>query len=218
MCGWSFVATGGDLNQAQSPVQWVGETGMLADPPGHSRAACASGPPVLRRERRSRRRTRAWRPWHRGCRAQSRSSQLCRPEPRGSEPVSPGSERGQQLEGGAVGGTDRAEVPVIDRRGVGERVEERSLDCGSGLDLEEATSVTIGAGTMIGQRNRQNSAVHASWCLSLALSIGTGGPVSANSIGVLRELLAQDLLGALGQIRRAIEQADEEEVPHRLVS
>jgi hypothetical protein len=41
------------------------------------------------------------------------------PEPRGSEPVRPGSERGQQLEGGAVGGADRAEVPVIDRRDVG---------------------------------------------------------------------------------------------------
>jgi len=34
--------------------------------------------------------------------------------------------------------------------------------------------------------------------LSLALSIVTSGPVSAISIGVLRELLAQDLHGALG--------------------
>ena len=28
----------------------------------------------------------------------------------------------------------------------------------------EATSVTIGAGTIIGPRNRRNGAVHASWC------------------------------------------------------
>ena len=29
-----FVAAGGDLNQAQSPVQWVRAVGMLADPLG----------------------------------------------------------------------------------------------------------------------------------------------------------------------------------------
>ena len=28
----------------------------------------------------------------------------------------------------------------------------------------EATSVTIGAGTIIGPRNRRNGAAHASWC------------------------------------------------------
>ena len=62
--------------------------------------------------------------------------------------------------------------------------------------------MTIGAGTMIGLRNRRNSVVHASWCLSLALSIATSGPVSAISIDALRELLAQDLLGALAQRHR----------------
>jgi transposase InsO family protein len=35
------------------------------------------------------------------------------------------------------------------------------------------------------------------------LSIATSGPVSAISVGALRELLAQDLLGALGEVRRA---------------
>ncbi len=97
-----------------------------------------------------------------------------------------------------------------------ERVEERGLDCGAWLDLEEVCDLGDDrAGTMIRPRNRRNRAVHASPCLSLALSIATGGLVSAISIGALRELLAQDLLGALGQIRRAIEQADEGEVPHR---
>jgi hypothetical protein len=40
---------------------------------------------------------------------------------------------------------------------------------------------------------------------------------SAISISALRELLAQDLLGALGEIRFTVEQADEGEVPHRLI-
>jgi hypothetical protein len=42
--------------------------------------------------------------------------------------------------------------------------------------------------------------------------------VSAISIGAFHELLAQDLLGALGEIRRTVEQPDEGEVPDRLVS
>src|SRR2546430_10298112 len=70
---------------------------------------------------------------------------------------------------------------------------------------------------MIGPWNRRNSAVQASWCRSLALSIATSGPVSAISIGALRELLAQDLLGALGEIRCTVEQADEGGLPHRFV-
>lgn len=42
--------------------------------------------------------------------------------------------------------------------------------------------------------------------------------MSAISIGALRELPAQDLLGVLGEIRRTVEQPEEGEVPHRLVS
>jgi hypothetical protein len=69
---------------------------------------------------------------------------------------------------------------------------------------------------MIGPWNRRNSAVQASWCRSLAC-IATSGPVSAISIGALRELLAQDFLGAFEEIRCTVEQADEGEVPHRFV-
>ena len=75
--------------------------------------------------------------------------------------------------------------------------------------------MTIGAGTMTGPRNLQNRAVQASWCLSLALSIATSNSVSAISIGALCGLLAQDPLGALGEIRRAFEQPAEGEIRAR---
>ena len=47
--------------------------------------------------------------------------------------------------------------------------------------------------------------------------IAASSPVSAISVGALRELLAQDLLAALGEIRCAIEQSDEGKVPYQLV-
>lgn len=50
---------------------------------------------------------------------------------------------------------------------------------------------------------------------SLALGVVASGPVSAISIKAVRELLAEDLLRALGEIRCAIEQAGEGAVPHR---
>jgi len=50
------------------------------------------------------------------------------------------------------------------------------------------------------------SAVQTSWWRPLALSVATGGLVSAISIGAPRELLAQDLIEALGQVRCAVEQ------------
>jgi hypothetical protein len=85
------------------------------------------------------------------------------------------------------------------------------------LDLEEVSDLGDDrAGTTIGPRNRRNNAVHAR-SRSLALSIATSGPVSTISIGALRELLAQDLLRALGKIRRTVEQPGDGEVPHRLV-
>ena len=43
------------------------------------------------------------------------------------------------------------------------------------------------------------------------------GQVSVIGIGALRELLAQDPPGELGEIRRTVEQPDEGQVPHRLV-
>ena len=106
-----------------------------------------------------------------------------------------------------------------DQFAAGQRLEERGLDSGSRLDLEEVGDLGDDRG-----RDDDRSAEppeQRGACLMvtvLALSIATSGPVSAISIGALRELLAQDLLGALGEIRRTVEQPDEGEVPHRLVS
>jgi hypothetical protein len=47
--------------------------------------------------------------------------------------------------------------------------------------------------------------------------IVASSPVPAISVGALRELLAQDLLAALGEIRCAIEKSDEGKVPYQLV-
>ncbi len=151
-----------------------------------------------------------------------------------------------------MGGADRAEVPVIDRRDAGgtqplgdrdhrgvrraqrevrvlphevghpgevlrgsglddqlatrQRVEERGLDCGTWLDLEEVGDFGDDRGRdddRAAEPPEQRGAGLV--CRSLALSIATSGPVSTISIGALRELLAQDLLGALGEIRRTVE-------------
>jgi hypothetical protein len=84
-----------------------------------------------------------------------------------------------------------------------QRVEERGLDYGTWLDLEEVGDLGDDRG-----RDDDRAAEPPEQRGTYLLVPVLGGPVSVIGIGALRELLAHDLLGALREIRRTVEQPD----------
>jgi hypothetical protein len=102
---------------------------------------------------------------------------------------------------------------------VGQRLEERGLDSGSGLDLEKVGDLGDDRGRD-DDRSAEPPEQRGACLMVTVLVIGHRHqrPVSAVSTGAFRELRVQDLLGALGEIRRTVEQPDEGEIPDRLVS